>query len=61
VVGISAGEQDIELNGNRDVAKWEAAAEQIHSLGLSRDVNGKREIFELNDRGFQAADALLKQ
>lgn len=59
-VDISAGEQDIEMNGNREVARWEAAAQQIHSLGLSRDINGKREIFELNDRGFQAADALLK-
>ena len=49
------------MNGNREVAKWEAAAQQIHSLGLTRDINGKREIFELNDRGFEAADTLLKQ
>ena len=59
-VDISAGEQNIKMNGNREVAMWEAAAQQIHSLGLSRDINGKREIFELNDRGFQAADALFK-
>lgn len=60
-VDISADEQSIEMKGNREVARWEAAAQQIHSLGLSRDINGKREIFELNDRGFQATDALLKR
>jgi hypothetical protein len=60
-VDIMAGEHKIKMNGNREVAKWEAAAHQIHDLGLTRDINGKREIFELNDRGFQAADALSKQ
>lgn len=59
-VSISAGDQAIETNGRRDEAKWQAAAQQIYDLGLSRDLNGKGEIFELNDRGFQAADALAR-
>ena len=58
-VSISAGEKDIKVDSNREVAKWEAAAMHLHELGLTRDINGKREIFELNDRGFQAADALI--
>ena len=58
-VGISAGSTDFKPETNREVAKWEGAIMQLFELGLTRDINGKREIFELNDRGYQAADTLL--
>jgi hypothetical protein len=56
---ITAGATNIELKDNREAAKYQAAVEQIYSLGLARDVNGKRQVFELNGRGFQIADSLL--
>lgn len=48
-----AGEKD-----RRSVARWIAAVEQLHQLGLSSDMNGKGEIFELTHRGYEAADKL---
>ena len=56
---ISAGGRNFAKGADRrETARWVAAAEDLYALGLSRDINGKREIFELNHSGYSAADAL---
>lgn len=56
---ISAGGQKFANDGDRRaVAKWVAAAEELNDLGYSRDINGKREIFELTHAGYQLAEKL---
>lgn len=54
---ISAGDQTFgDERDRRSVARWVAAAEELYDLGLTRDINGKGEIFELNHSGYQLAE-----
>jgi len=56
---ISAGGQKFASDGDRrEVARWVAAAEELNDSGFSRDINGKREIFELTHAGYQLAESL---
>lgn len=56
---VSAGGKEFAKESDkRSVARWSAAVEDLYRLGLTRDINGKREIFELNNRGFEAVDQL---
>ena len=56
---ISAGGQRFANEGDRrEVARWVAAAEELNDCGFSRDINGKREIFELTHSGYQLAESL---
>jgi hypothetical protein len=57
---VSAGSKEFveEADDRRSVARWIAAVEQLHQLALTRDINGKGEIFELTHRGYEAADKL---
>jgi hypothetical protein len=57
---ISAGGRSFAEDGDRRaVARWVAAAEELNDRGFTRDINGKREIFELNHAGFQLAEGLI--
>ena len=42
----------------RNVAKWEAALQELVSKGLVVDKGHKGEIFEVTDKGYQLADTL---
>jgi hypothetical protein len=56
---VSAGSKEFaKEEDRRSVARWMAAVEQLYELGLTRDMNGKGEIFELTHRGYDAADKL---
>jgi hypothetical protein len=56
---ISAGgRQFAEGADRRSVARWVAAAEMLHDEGYTRDLNGKREIFELTHTGYELAESL---
>jgi hypothetical protein len=56
---VSAGSKEFaQEEDRRSVARWIAAVEQLYGLGLTRDMNGKGEIFELTHRGYEAADKL---
>jgi hypothetical protein len=56
---ISAGNQSFgEDRDKRSIARWVAAAEDLHHSGYTRDINGKGEIFELNHSGYQLAERL---
>jgi hypothetical protein len=54
---IKAGPQQMcDPGDRREVARWQAAVDEIYGRGFARDLNGKREIFELTDAGYRAAD-----
>lgn len=48
-------------NSRREIARWEAAIEQLAVEGLIRDMNYKGEIFEPTHKGFEEAERLLSQ
>lgn len=56
---IQAGDETFgDQKDRRSVARWEAAAEALQDFGYTRDLNGKREIFELTHSGYQIAEKL---
>lgn len=56
---ISAGSKEFAKESDRrSIARWIAAVEQLHELGLVKDINGKGQIFELTHRGYELADKL---
>jgi len=56
---ISAGGHGVtDVDSPRETARWEAAVEELLDQGSVRDVNGKREIFEVTHKGFTEADGL---
>lgn len=58
------GGEDLSIDGKnmmedqtpRTIARWKSAVEELRSLGFIRDTNGRGQVFEVTDRGFQAAD-----
>jgi hypothetical protein len=56
---VSAGSKEFaEKKDRRSVARWVAAVEELYRQGLTRDINGKGEIFELNHSGYRLAETL---
>jgi hypothetical protein len=56
---ISAGGKAFaEEADRRSVARWMEAVEELYQAGLTRDVNGKGELFEVTHRGYESADKL---
>lgn len=54
---ISAGERIFcDAGDAREVARWRAAVEEIHDRGMSRDINGNHEIFEITHAGYKAVE-----
>ncbi len=59
-LGIQANDrQFVERNDPRSEARWQAAFDQLKTLDLIRDVGHKGEVFNLTERGYKVADALL--
>lgn len=54
----AGGRQFAENTDRRSVARWVAAAETLNDEGYTRDLNGKREIFELTHSGYELAERL---
>lgn len=56
---IHAGNQTFGEEGDRrSEAKWEAVVDELFDFGLLNDINGKRELFQMNHEGFKAVDAI---
>lgn len=54
---ISAGKEKFgDASDRRSIARWEAAVDELYRRQMLRDINGKREIFELTDIGYRFAD-----
>lgn len=52
------GKNLIPSNERREVAKWEAALEQLRAQDLVTDRGHKGEVFEITNLGFQVADMI---
>jgi len=52
------GKNLITHNEHREVAKWEAALNELLSAGLIQDRGHKGEVFELTDEGYKWADVI---
>lgn len=56
---VKAGKQDFtDGRDRRETERWIAAIEELYDAELLRDINGKMEIFELNNRGYVLAEKL---
>jgi hypothetical protein len=51
----------VHSNDRRQNARWEAAIEELEGQRLIADLGFKKEIFQITQRGFEAADQLLKE
>lgn len=49
----------IESNERRDVARWEAAIDELVSMDLLAERGYKNEIFEITNLGYQVADMIV--
>jgi hypothetical protein len=58
---FQAGTRVLELNNQRESARWLAAMEELESHRLIRSVGTRRESFEVTHAGNQLADELLRQ
>lgn len=52
------GKDLVSSNERREIAKWEAAIEELVWKELLKGVGDKREIFELTNLGYQVADMI---
>ena len=56
--GIQAGGRRFGDSGNQpSIARWEAAVNELHERGLVKDINGKGQIFQINDAGYRMIEA----
>ncbi|HBH90397.1 hypothetical protein [Ponticaulis sp.] len=54
----SGGRSFVSSNDRREIARWEAAMEQLERNDFIRDRGYKREIFEITNEGYKLADSL---
>ena len=52
------GKQLVDAGNARSEANWEAALEELCSLGFLKDESYKREVFSVTRKGFELADTL---
>ena len=52
------GKNLITVNEHREVAKWEAALNELLNAGLIQDQGYKGEVFEITDEGYKWADVI---
>lgn len=56
---FSAGRKDYALlKGQRDIARHQAAVEELERIGLIRDVGSEGEVFQVTNEGYKRADSL---
>lgn len=55
---VQAGGKQVASDGvdRRELARWIAAVESLERYDLTRDINGKGEIFEVTDAGYQLVE-----
>ena len=55
---LQIGNDVIDTSTPRLGAKWRSAIEELYEKGFLRDINGKHEIFELNNLAYSYCDSL---
>jgi hypothetical protein len=53
---FSAGRKEYEVAGQREIARHQAAVEELINHGLIEDVGHKGEVFQVTHEGFEALD-----
>jgi hypothetical protein len=54
-----AGQRFNDPEDRRSVARWEDAVDQLYSVGFIKDETGKRQVYTVTTRGYQAIERLV--